>query len=211
MWWNVVANANLFLATSKYRHAAFHLWIRPWNINTTLNRFSYTNVIFLFLTYAVLHHTVKLDYYTTKLSGLVRDLNPGPRAPEARIIPLDQRAGARKLMLRINTISANVHTTEILDSAISILHQTFSKLPYRFDMVCMTCISYAHIHICIYSFNSIHIYNTPHSDTKAVRARPGFEPGTSRTQSENHTPRPTSHRWWSHALISVWLCTELLT
>ncbi len=24
-------------------------------------------------------------------------------------------------------------------------------------------------------------------------ARPGFEPGTSRTRSENHTPRPTSH------------------
>ena len=26
------------------------------------------------------------------------------------------------------------------------------------------------------------------------RARPGFGPGTSRTQSENHTPRPTSQR-----------------
>ena len=27
-----------------------------------------------------------------------------------------------------------------------------------------------------------------------VRARPGFEPGTSRTLSENHTPRPTSQQ-----------------
>ena len=27
-----------------------------------------------------------------KVNGLVRELNPGPRAPEARIIPLDQRA-----------------------------------------------------------------------------------------------------------------------
>ena len=27
-----------------------------------------------------------------KVRGLVRDLNPGPLAPEARIIPLDQRA-----------------------------------------------------------------------------------------------------------------------
>ena len=27
-----------------------------------------------------------------KITGLVRDLNPGPLAPEARIIPLDQRA-----------------------------------------------------------------------------------------------------------------------
>ena len=28
----------------------------------------------------------------TEKEGLVRDLNPGPLAPKARIIPLDQRA-----------------------------------------------------------------------------------------------------------------------
>ena len=27
------------------------------------------------------------------------------------------------------------------------------------------------------------------------RARPGFEPGTSRIRSANHTPRPTSHAY----------------
>ena len=31
-------------------------------------------------------------FENTKKIGLVRDLNPGPLAPKARIIPLDQRA-----------------------------------------------------------------------------------------------------------------------
>ena len=37
--------------------------------------------------------------------GLVRDLNPGPLAPEARIIPLDQRASAtRKFTSKSNDV-----------------------------------------------------------------------------------------------------------
>ena len=39
-----------------------------------------------------LETTIPLQLETFKITGLVRDLNPGPRAPEARIIPLDQRA-----------------------------------------------------------------------------------------------------------------------
>ena len=34
-----------------------------------------------------------------KWTGLVRDLNPGPLAPEARIIPLDQRANMLQVCL----------------------------------------------------------------------------------------------------------------
>ena len=36
--------------------------------------------------------------------GLVRDLNPGPLAPEARIIPLDQRATRNWFKMSISEI-----------------------------------------------------------------------------------------------------------
>ena len=38
-------------------------------------------------------HLAPSNPFLLSKHGLVRDLNPGPRAPEARIIPLDQRAG----------------------------------------------------------------------------------------------------------------------
>ena len=37
--------------------------------------------------------------YAEQKVGLVRDLNPGPLAPKARIIPLDQRADAEKQLI----------------------------------------------------------------------------------------------------------------
>ena len=49
----------------------------------------------------LLHLLMPLMVYSrTKKLGLVRDLNPGPLAPKARIMPLDQRADASKHITR---------------------------------------------------------------------------------------------------------------
>ena len=41
-------------------------------------------------------------------------------------------------------------------------------------------------------------------------ARPGFEPGTSRTLSENHTPRPTSHECHQKSNIQTTILGEIV-
>ena len=41
----------------------------------------------------ILKFSLFIDELVRINNGLVRDLNPGPLAPKARIIPLDQRAG----------------------------------------------------------------------------------------------------------------------
>ena len=38
---------------------------------------------------------------TKRTSGLDRELNPGPLAPEARIIPLDHRANEMRIMIML--------------------------------------------------------------------------------------------------------------
>ena len=46
-----------------------------------------------------------------KKFGLVRDLNPGPLAPKARIIPLDQRADIHSMGKKSISTIAKLYTT----------------------------------------------------------------------------------------------------
>ena len=50
----------------------------------------------------ILKFSLFIDELVRINNGLVRDLNPGPLAPKARIIPLDQRAGTNMDKFKIS-------------------------------------------------------------------------------------------------------------
>ena len=69
-----------------------------------------------------------IEYFTIAMQqmvGLVRDLNPGPLAPKARIIPLDQRATA-SYCLKFTQDRASCHTA--LHSFLCYPHMTLHQV-----------------------------------------------------------------------------------
>ena len=50
-----------------------------------------------------------MNRYKNNKNGLVRDLNPGPLAPKAKIIPLDQRAIYIYIRFYIRILYIRIH------------------------------------------------------------------------------------------------------
>ena len=59
-----------------------------------------------------------ITLFSQKSFGLVRDLNPGPLAPKARIIPLDQRAA-----MHMAVSCAKIDHTTVIKKSIAIRAQ----------------------------------------------------------------------------------------
>lgn len=84
----------------------------------------------------------------------------------------------------------------------------------RYSFYCYFSVKCAWCFCCLifrnnFRFLCINVSTKKKEKLKSYRARPGFEPGTSRTLSENHTPRPTSH--WRLLLARCILSTTSST
>ena len=62
-----------------------------------------------FIMFCLVLHSFSDSSEEEKRTGLVRDLNPGPLAPEARIIPLDQRAGTSHRQNIVSATTSELH------------------------------------------------------------------------------------------------------